>query len=62
MSISQKSHKPSTASTRSSIEDDERRTSRNLVVIIGVALVAALFWAATFSLEEITRGTGKVIP
>jgi adhesin transport system membrane fusion protein len=62
MSISQKSHKPSTASTRSSIEDDERRTSRNLVIIIGVALVAALFWAATFSLEEITRGTGKVIP
>ena len=46
----------------SSIEDDERRTSRNLVRIMSMALVAALLWAATFNLDEITRGTGKVIP
>lgn len=45
-----------------SIEDDERRTSRNLVRIMAVAVVAALLWAATFNLDEITRGTGKVIP
>jgi len=62
MPIFQKSHKPSTISSPSSIEDDERRTSRHLLVIIGAALVAAGLWAATFNLEEITRGTGKVIP
>jgi adhesin transport system membrane fusion protein len=62
MSTFQKNHKRSTISSSSSIEDDERRTSRNLVAVIGVALVAALLWAATFNLEEITRGTGKVIP
>jgi membrane fusion protein, adhesin transport system len=45
-----------------SIEDDERRTSRNLVRIMAMVLVAALLWAATFNLDEITRGTGKVIP
>ena len=45
-----------------SIEDDERRTSRNLVRIMTMALVAALLWAATFNLDEVTRGTGKVIP
>jgi membrane fusion protein, adhesin transport system len=45
-----------------SIEDDERRTSRNLVRVMGLVLVAALLWAATFHLDEITRGTGKVIP
>ncbi|PUE49121.1 hypothetical protein B9Z47_06360 [Limnohabitans sp. 2KL-1] len=45
-----------------SIEDDERRTSRNLVRVMAMVLVAALLWAATFSLDEITRGTGKVIP
>ncbi len=62
MPIFQKSHKPSTISSPSSIEDDERRTSRHLLVIIGAALVAAGLWAATFNLEEITPGTGKVIP
>ena len=49
-------------SSVSSIEDDERRTSRHLVLFMGAALAAALLWAATFHLEEITRGTGKVIP
>lgn len=62
MPIFQKSHKPTAISSPSSIEDDERRTSRHLLVIIGAALVAAGLWAATFNLEEITRGTGKVIP
>jgi adhesin transport system membrane fusion protein len=62
MSTIPKNHKPSTPPSQSSIEDDERRTSRNLVRIMGVVLVAALLWAATFDLDEITRGTGKVIP
>jgi adhesin transport system membrane fusion protein len=46
----------------SSIEDDERRTSRHLVILMGSAVAVALLWAATFQVEEITRGTGKVIP
>jgi adhesin transport system membrane fusion protein len=46
----------------SSIEDDERRTSRHLVLLMGTAVAVAVTWAATFQLEEITRGTGKVIP
>lgn len=45
-----------------SIEDDERRTSRNLVRIMTLTLVAGLLWAASFKLDEVTRGTGKVIP
>jgi adhesin transport system membrane fusion protein len=62
MSTITKNHKPSTPPSQSSIEDDERRTSRKLVAVIGFALIAALLWAASFDLEEITRGTGKVIP
>lgn len=45
-----------------SIEDDERQTSRYLVWTLAMVLVAALLWAASFDLDEITRGTGKVIP
>lgn len=45
-----------------SIEDDERRTSRNLVWIMSLTLVSACVWAANFHLDEITKGTGKVIP
>ena len=45
-----------------SIEDDERQTSRYLVWTLGIVLVVALLWAASFDLDEITRGTGKVIP
>ncbi len=45
-----------------SIEDDERRTSRNLVWIMSLTLVTAGAWAANFHLDEITKGTGKVIP
>jgi adhesin transport system membrane fusion protein len=62
MSTFQKQHKPSRNASASSIEDEERRTSRKLIGVIGLALIAALFWAASFDLEEITRGTGKVIP
>jgi adhesin transport system membrane fusion protein len=45
-----------------SIEDDERRTSRHLIRIMALVLVAGVLWAASFQLDEITRGTGKVIP
>lgn len=62
MSIFQKHRKQSKFISGSSIEDDERRTSRNLVAIMGAALLASMVWAATFDLEEVTRGTGKVIP
>ena len=61
MSIFQPSPSATIASV-SSIEDDERRTSRHLVILMGSAVAVALLWAATFHLEEITRGTGKVIP
>ena len=54
--------RPNTMTPMSSIEDDERRTSRHLVILMGAALTTSLLWAATFQLEEITRGTGKVIP
>lgn len=62
MSHSSNPFKPSKISSISTIEDDERRTSRNLVVLMGAAVTASLLWAATFHLEEITHGTGKVIP
>ena len=45
-----------------SIEDDERRTSRRLIRLMALVLLASLLWAASFELDEITRGTGKVIP
>lgn len=45
-----------------SIEDDERRTSRHLIRLMALVLLAGLLWAASFELDEITRGTGKVIP
>ncbi len=60
---SPKNHPPqATMPSLKSIEDDERRTSRHLVFLIAGVLAATLLWAATFHLEEITRGTGKVIP
>lgn len=45
-----------------SIEDDERRTSRHLIRLMALVLVLGLLWAASFELDEVTRGTGKVIP
>ena len=62
MSIFKKKPKHLVIPTGSSIEDDERRTSRNLVRVMGAVVVVALLWAATFNLDEVTRGTGKVIP
>ncbi|PUE62763.1 hypothetical protein B9Z45_02855 [Limnohabitans sp. 2KL-17] len=62
MSIFKKKPKHLVIPAGSSIEDDERRTSRNLVRVMGMVVVAALLWAATFSLDEVTRGMGKVIP
>jgi adhesin transport system membrane fusion protein len=44
------------------VEDDEREASRILVWATGATLVVALTWAGFFSLDEITRGQGKVIP
>ena len=62
MSIFKKKPKQLAIPTGSSIEDDERRTSRNLVRVMGTVVVVAVLWAATFNLDEVTRGTGKVIP
>lgn len=62
MPLFQHPSKPNRMASVSSIDDDERRTSRNLVILMGAALAVSLVWAATFPLEEITRGTGKVIP
>lgn len=62
MSFFQKKSASHQLPAASSIEDEERRTSRNLVRIMALVVVAALLWAATFDLDEITRGTGKVIP
>jgi adhesin transport system membrane fusion protein len=45
-----------------SIEDDERQTSRQLLRLMALVLLGGLLWAASFELDEITRGTGKVIP
>ena len=45
-----------------SVEDDERRASRHLIWAVGITLAAALFWAANFHLDEITKGQGKIIP
>ena len=44
------------------LEDQERRTSRWLIVIIGLVVVAGVVWAAFFKIEEVTKGVGKVIP
>jgi adhesin transport system membrane fusion protein len=46
----------------STVEDDEREASRILVWSTAATLVVALVWAGFFSLDEITRGQGKVIP
>jgi adhesin transport system membrane fusion protein len=42
--------------------DEERRASRHLVWLTGFLVTVALVWAGNFSLDEITRGNGKVIP
>ena len=62
MSLFKKSRAHTTVVRGQSIEDDERRTSRLLITLMSVAVMISLLWAATFDLDEITRGTGKVIP
>lgn len=44
------------------VEDDERQASRLLVWTTALTLLVALLWAGFSSLDEITRGQGKVIP
>jgi membrane fusion protein, adhesin transport system len=44
------------------VEDDEREASRMLVWVTASVLFCGLVWAAAFSLDEITRGQGKIIP
>lgn len=44
------------------VEDDERQASRLLVWTTALTLFVALIWAGFSSLDEITRGQGKVIP
>jgi adhesin transport system membrane fusion protein len=44
------------------VEDDERQASRLLVWVTTLTLIVGLMWAGLFSLDEITRGQGKIIP
>jgi adhesin transport system membrane fusion protein len=44
------------------VEDDEREASRILVWSTAATLFFGLIWAGFFSLDEITRGQGKIIP
>ena len=44
------------------VEDDERAASQVLVWSTAGCLLLALVWAGFFSLDEVTRGQGKVIP
>ena len=44
------------------VEDDERQASRLLVWVTTLTLIVGLVWAGLFSLDEITRGQGKIIP
>jgi membrane fusion protein, adhesin transport system len=44
------------------VEDDEREASRMLVWVTAGVLLFGVIWAGFFSLDEITRGQGKVIP
>ena len=44
------------------VEDDERAASQILVWATAGTLLLALVWAGFFSLDEVTRGQGKVIP
>ena len=44
------------------VEDDERQASRLLVWVTTLTLIVGLMWAGLFSLDEIMRGQGKIIP
>jgi len=54
--------RPAESSYLFQAQEEEQRASRHLVWITAVLLLMALLWAANFSLDEITRGNGKVIP
>ena len=43
-------------------DEQDRRSSRLLVVATALVVVAVLVWASIFKLDEITRGQGQVIP
>jgi adhesin transport system membrane fusion protein len=43
-------------------EDDERKASRFLIWGTAITLASGLIWAGSMSLDEITRGQGRVIP
>jgi adhesin transport system membrane fusion protein len=45
-----------------SAEDDERRTSRWLLLLTAATLGVGLAWAAWFELDEVTRAQGRVFP
>ncbi len=62
MKPTQNNYLQHTSHANSGQSDDERHASRHLLWITALVLIAALVWAATFHLDEITRGIGKVIP
>jgi adhesin transport system membrane fusion protein len=43
-------------------DEQDRRSSRLLVLLTGLVVVAVVVWASIFKLDEITRGQGQVIP
>ena len=43
------------------VDDEERRASKQLLWMTAITLVVFLGWAAFFDLEEITRGQGRVV-
>jgi len=43
-------------------DEQDRRSSRLLVLLTGLVVVAVAGWASVFKLDEITRGQGQVIP
>lgn len=44
------------------VDEEERRASRWLLIATVMTLTLGLLWAAYFQLDEVTRGQGKVIP
>lgn len=53
---------PTTMHGVDKVDDEERRASKQLLLMTAATLAAFLGWAAFFDLEEITRAQGKVIP
>lgn len=42
--------------------NEERHASRYFIWLLALGFIGALIWAASFNLDEITQGNGKVIP